>query len=208
MRTIIRNPAPPDCLTEQPAGQDWGTFMQTDCHRLVGQSLRAEQYHVCCYCESEVTETDSHIEHYIPRNGPDGDGSLTYSYRNIGASCNGGPGDNRHCGHFKGGHCDGLQFVPPDNPSTCTLFQYLESGNIIPRPTASPAEQARARYLIDLLNLNCPRLVGRRRDHARNIRKTLRDPSSTEWIVAFYLDSHENGTLRPFHSLSRTILLP
>jgi uncharacterized protein (TIGR02646 family) len=207
MRTIIRTPDPPTCLSQQPLNQDWEAFMQTDCHRLVGDSLRREQRWICCYCETEVGELDSHIEHFVPRNGPDGDSSLTYSYPNVAASCNGGATDNRHCGHFKGGRYDRHRFLPPDNPVTSALLRYLETGKVVPRSDASVQDQAKAQYLIDLLNLNCPRLVGRRRDHARSMRKTLGDPTAAQWIAGFYLQPQDDGRLRQFHSLSRTILL-
>jgi uncharacterized protein (TIGR02646 family) len=96
MRTIARNPNPPECLAEQPPGRDWYAFMQTECHRLVGESLRSEQHHLCCYCESAIAAEDSHIEHMAPRRTNPGH---DYDYANLAASCDGGTVE--HCGRFK-----------------------------------------------------------------------------------------------------------
>ena len=211
MRTIARNPNPPACLAQQPANQDWGTFMQTECHRLVGESLREEQHHVCCYCESAITPADSHIEHMVPRSANLGQ---DYDYQNLVASCDGGTVE--HCGRFKddrhqnpGFTYDPALFCIPHDPATCRLFRYLTTGAVVATPDIGAADQRKAGYMIGYLGLGCPRLTGRRRAHARQLMNTLGsnpDPAVMAWAVAYYLQPDPDGRLQSFQSLSRTIL--
>lgn len=107
MKTIYRDPNPPECLERQPENMSWDEFVGSACHGEVGESLRREQTWICCYCEFTVEDnTDSHIEHLTPRGGSAGNRNLTYRYTNLAASCNGGTAENRHCGHHKGHQCD------------------------------------------------------------------------------------------------------
>jgi uncharacterized protein (TIGR02646 family) len=211
MRTITRNLHPPACLAGQPPGQDWGTFMQTDCHRRVGESLRTEQHHVCCYCETPITAEDCHIEHMAPRSASPGH---DYNYQNLAASCGGGKIE--HCGRFKDDRhhnpacCyDAVLFCLPHDTPTCYLFRYLPNGDIVVAPDLDAADQKKAEYMIRYLGLCCPSLTGRRRKHARDLINTLGpkpDPETTTWAAEYYLHPNQDGKLQPFHSLSRTIL--
>ena len=83
MKTIIRS-AEPACLAGQPHGQDWYTFMRTQCHGDLRQNLRQEQKGLCCYCESEVEDGDGHVEHMEPRSRNQ---ARTYDYSNLAISC-------------------------------------------------------------------------------------------------------------------------
>jgi len=210
MRTITRNPNPPACLTQQPPGQKWDDF-KGDCHRQVGNSLRAEQYHVCCYCEVEITENNSHIEHMAPRSiRPD----HVYDYNNLAASCNGGWIE--HCGHFKDNRSrnpnyryDPDVFCLPHEPGTTTLFQYLPTGTVIPAPGLHGDDRQKADYMIGYLGLNCARLTGRRRAHARQLITTLGTNPATElvqWAVGYYVNPDPQNKLRQFPSLSKKML--
>jgi uncharacterized protein (TIGR02646 family) len=211
MRTITRNPDPPECLAQQPLGQTWDEFMQTECHRLVDESLRSEQHHVCCYCEAAITADGSHIEHMVPRSVNPGH---DYDYTNLAASCN--SGGVEHCGRFKddrrqnpGYRYDAALFCIPHDPDTCLLFRYLTNGDVVASPGQGEEDRQRAAYMIGYLGLSCPRLTGRRRTHARQLMNTLGpnpDPTVLEWAVEYYLQADHNGKLQSFNSLSRTIL--
>jgi uncharacterized protein (TIGR02646 family) len=213
MRTITRTTNPPVCLAQQSAGQDWYAFMETDCHNLVGDSLRDEQHDVCCYCELAIAEDDSHIEHLAPRSVDPGQ---TYDYGNLAASCNGGTVD--HCGHFKddrhrnpNSRYDVVRFCRPHDPPTSRLFRYLPNGDVAPARGLSLQEQQKAVYMIEYLGLTCSRLTGRRHAHARALIQTLgSNPADNirQWATRYYLQPDQNGKLRSFHSLSRTILAP
>jgi uncharacterized protein (TIGR02646 family) len=213
MRTITRNPNPPECLDHQPAGQGWRAFMQTQCHRMVDESLRVEQHHLCCYCETAITAEDSHIEHMVPRSTNPGH---DYDYQNLAASCDGGPVE--HCGRFKddrhqnpGFAYSTALFCTPHDPATFSLFHYLINGEVIASPDLNALQQQKANYMMGYLGLGCPRLTGRRRAHARMLIDTLGlnpDPSIRAWAVDYYLQPDQGGRLQPFNSLSRTILGP
>ena len=203
MRTITQTTTPPACLAAQPAGQSWKKFMQTPCHTLVADSLRNEQCHLCCYCEMEINETNSHIEHLVPRSQ---NAAKTYDYGNLAASCNGGTGSSRHCGHRKDNDYDQKLFVSPHSSTANSLFTYGLDGSIGPANTKSPET---ANYMCALLALNCPALKGRRREHARRLIKTLGKtptPKLIAWAHTYYLQPDASGKLQQFHSLSRTLL--
>ncbi len=211
MRTITRNPNPPACLAQQPPGQDWCTFMGTPCHQQVGESLRTEQYHVCCYCEVEIAAEEGHIEHMVPRSARPGQ---DYDYNNLAASCDGGAVE--HCGRFKddrhknpGHRYDPNRFCLPHDPSTASLFQYLPNGSVGTATGLNAQAAQRATYMIGYLGLQCARLVSRRRAHARQLIDTLGatpDPCIVTWAVNYYLNPDANGRLRQFTSLSKKIL--
>lgn len=211
MRTITRNPNPPVCLARQPSGQDWHTFMGTPCHQHVGESLRTEQHHVCCYCEVEIAENNCHIEHMVPRSVRQGH---DYDYANLAASCDGGAVE--HCGRFKddrhqnpGHRYDPVLFCTPHDPGTVRLLQYLPNGSVVSATGLSQQDAQKAGYLIGYLGLHCARLTSRRRTHARQLIDTLGstpDPDVVAWAIVYYLRPDAQGKLRQFPSLSKKIL--
>jgi len=211
MRTITRNPNPPDCLRQQPAEQDWYGFMKRPCHAEVSNSLHKEQYYLCCYCKLEIVDGDSHVEHMEPRSSNSG---RAYDYDNLSASCNGGAVE--HCGHFKDNRqknpnfrYDAARFCPPHDSGTSQLLQYLLNGDIVVAPGLGSAEREKAEYMIGYLGLACPRLSGRRRAHARSLMQTLGAspaPDLLQWAENYHLKPDENNHLKQLHSLSKTIL--
>jgi len=117
---------------------------------------------------------------------------------------------NRHCGHYKGGDYDSALFSSPHDPATVRLLRYLPDAHVEPGNSLSTEDQAKAEYLIRLLNLNCPRLVSKRHTHARQMITTLgssplRDIRS--WAEDYYLNHDASGSFKEFHSLSREVLL-
>lgn len=203
MRTITQNANPPSCLNEQPAGQDWYAFMQTPCHALTADSLLDEQHALCCYCEGDVDRGNSHVEHLVPRSREPG---RSHDYGNLAVSCNGGSGQDRHCGHRKGGDYDAALFVSPHDLMSEALFRYRKDGHIEPADTRQPN---RANYMLSLLALNCPSLTGRRNRHARQLVATLGTNPGMEllaWAHAYFLQPDDEGHLRQFHSLSKALL--
>jgi uncharacterized protein (TIGR02646 family) len=205
MKTITRS-TEPGCLAGQPHGQDWRTFMLTSCHGDLHQCLRQEQKRLCCYCELEVKDGDGHIEHMEPRSRNQ---ARTYDYSNLAISCNGG--HTEHCGHYKdnrsGYSWDVARFLPPHDPTTAGLFQYLVDGSI----RVTDRDQDKASYLIGYLGLDCPRLTDRRRAHARNLVDTLSDEPDgalVAWLQKEYLQADESNGLKQFYSLSKQILEP
>ena len=203
MRTIHRRNGP-KCLAEQPQNQDWFAFIGTPCHAGVAVILRQEQQGLCCYCEMNVNEQNSHIEHMEPRSR---NPTREYDFTNLAMSCNGG--GNQHCGHYKDNRVrnpdytwDNNRFVPPHDPMTAKLVQYLADGSVVPTEE-SPDKGS---YLVGYLGLNCPRLSNRRRDHARALIDTLGDQPETGLVIflrQYYLEADTNGRLDQFYSLSK-----
>ncbi len=190
--------------------------MGTLCHAEIGESLRREQHYLCCYCESEIADDQGHIEHMKPRSI---DPKRAYDYSNLAASCDGGAIE--HCGRFKDDskknpnfRYDNALFCPPHDPLTHQLFTYSSSyvgpssGKIDKAPDA---DKKKSDYMIGYLGLNCPRLVGRRRDHARKLINTMGtspDTALLQWAEEFYLEPDETGRLKQFYSPSKAILRP
>lgn len=205
MKRITKGPAP-NCIARGGIRQTWDQFMGSPCHIEVGIALRREQNNVCCYCEVSLHNGAWHIEHLIPR---DRDGGQTYKYSNLAASCDGHGGENLHCGHFKGRDYDALSFANMHTGSSANLFSYSIEGNISPKDDLEGAQEAKANYMIGLLNLKCTALNGHRRSHARVLIDSLGDDPTDEmldWARKYYLQPDENGNLQSFYSLSAALL--
>lgn len=205
MKTITRS-AELACVADQPQGQDWYTFMRTQCHGDLRQNLWQEQKGLCCYCELEVEDGDGHIEHMEPRSRNQ---ARTYDYSNLAISCNGG--HTEHCGHYKdnkSGHSwDARRFLPPHDPVAAELFEYLLDGSV----QATTKDPAKASYLINYLGLDCSRLTDRRRAHARMLIDILGDQLDQDlidWLRQEFLQTDANDRLKQFYSLSKQILEP
>jgi uncharacterized protein (TIGR02646 family) len=210
MRAYVKNPAPELLLSWQIGGRPWENFAHdAGAYAPVKAALRAEQQHLCCYCEARLG--DDHIEHFCPRHGLHGNASLMFDYANLGCSCNGGTDRNRHCGHYKGQQYDPRQFVTPCTENSGKLFAYTVDGDIGSVPGLEAAEQARGTYMIRTLNLDCPRLANMRRSHARTLQDAIQgmiDADAVDQIddlALAYLTPDKEGGLQPFFSLSRQL---
>ena len=121
-------------------------------------ALLEEQGGLCCYCGREATFENSHIEHFRPQSRyPD----LDIMYDNLHASCIKSPAPNsiNHCGHVKGNTFDENLYISPLDADCEERFLYTLEGEIWPKNE----HDEKAGYMIDLLNLNAPTLVGRRK---------------------------------------------
>jgi len=98
---------------------------------FVKQALIKEQGNLCCYCERQISEADSHFEHFRPIKDYD---HLSLDYENLFCSCikdrkKGGP---LHCGHLKGDWFDENMLISPLDSSCESRFKYGSTGTIIP----------------------------------------------------------------------------
>lgn len=213
MRTITRSQTPPSCLAEQERETRWGAFARSQCHGEVKRSLMEKQYFLCCYCESEIGEHNSHIEHMEPQSTSS---HRKYDYANLSASCDGGNAE--HCGHFKDDHhrnpgyrFDSQRFCPPHSSGAHRLFKYLQNGDVVPASELTEEERRMAEYMIGYLGLQSPRLAGRRRSHARQLLETLGmepQPQLTAWLRNRYLCIDHDGHLSEYNSLFKAMLQP
>ncbi|SFR38729.1 TIGR02646 family protein [Marinobacter gudaonensis] len=166
------NRTPPQ--TSEEATRRWSNFNHK---RQVMSYLLDEQYQLCCYSELRADEhgLGYHIEHVENKSQSP---RRTFDYTNLAASAL----DADRIRAFKdeqneaglaselfGGHAPGKQrsvnmqlFVSPQQNDCARFFSYLSDGRIIPAQYLNERDSARARYTIDLLNLNSPFLLAER----------------------------------------------
>ena len=158
-------------------------------------------------CRSDIIEAVNRVD------TGDGVAILTDMFggtpSNLAISCNGG--HTEHCGHYKdnksGRSWDAGRFLPPHDPETVEMFEYLLDGSV----QANAKDPRKASYLIEYLGLDCSRLTDRRRAHARNLIDTLGDQPDqalVDWLRQEYLQADGNNRLKQFYSLSKQMLEP
>ena len=163
------------------------------------EALLTEQGFLCCYCEAEVEDDNSHIEHFIPQSRGTVD---SLDYGNLLLSClkNTSRGAPRHCGKRKD-HDPGCAYHPnlllnPTDPGCEQFFGYKGDGRIFPENTLNAPQRKKAEYTIKALGLDIKKLRRERRttinailDQAqglsrrrqkRLIKKLLREPRQPE----------------------------
>ncbi|EKO3906854.1 TIGR02646 family protein, partial [Vibrio fluvialis] len=104
MRFINKGVEPPT-FTEWKnlANDDWQPSyneLSNPVKQDVYDALLKEQGFLCCYCESDISNGDYHLEHLNPQSADEGD---DLSFANFLCSClkNTSKGDPLHCGKSK-----------------------------------------------------------------------------------------------------------
>lgn len=137
---------------------NWAAFSQSANSTIkvrLSNDLLNDQGNICCYCEREISSTNSHIEHIKPKSTYPNE---TFIYSNLLSSCQ----DKNTCGHKKDNNFF-IGFVSPLYPNCQSRFTYTESGEIIPKdPNDNDAIKT-----IELLNLSDPK------GKLNNMRKTV-----------------------------------
>ncbi|MEK8017177.1 MAG: retron system putative HNH endonuclease [Candidatus Parabeggiatoa sp.] len=136
------------------------------------EALLKEQGHICCYCERALTKNNSHIEHFVPKKGPNADPNLTFEYQNLLCSCDGNAGhpENKgltHCGIRKDDWFDAALMVSPLEKDCANYFRYTTAGKIL--LTSVSEKQQAAEETINRCNLNHPILKKMRHEVLRRI---------------------------------------
>lgn len=179
------NQTPP--ATPQQATSRWSGFG----HKAnVLQSLLTEQYQLCCYSELRADQEGLgyHIEHVENKSQ---NPSRTFDYSNLAASAlrhddlprlNSGEGFGGHAAP-KQLSCDMARFITPHQPDCARFFAYLSDGRVLPANGLTPADQDRARYTIDHLNLNSPYLVNLRRQWWDELDRYYEEHTSKGWSL-------------------------
>ncbi|WP_295389194.1 retron system putative HNH endonuclease [uncultured Thiodictyon sp.] len=130
--------------------------------------LLSEQYMLCAYSEIRADQQGFgyHIEHVKPKSQFPAD---TFLYSNLVASALSSD-DLKSLldkevfgGHAKHNEYDSQRFVSCLDPECSRFFAYLSDGRVEPANGLSVDDYDRALYTRDLLNLNSPFLVNRRR---------------------------------------------
>ncbi len=131
---------------------NWKGFSGNEVYREVKEQLVNQQAQMCGYCETAITvdRRSSHIDHLRDRhNFP----REIFNYDNFIVSCQ----NTESCGHKKdNNYFDG--FVSPFDTDCQNRFTYTRNGRIIP----SDENDENAQKTIDILGLNCRKLVNRR----------------------------------------------
>ena len=183
-------------------------------HKATLQSaLLYEQYQLCCYSELRADQEGLgyHIEHVENKSQAP---ARTFDYSNLAASAL----SSDDLGHLNsaeafGGHaagkqaaCDMVLFVSCHQPDCRRFFSYLSDGRVVPSNTLEANEPARAQYTIDLLNLNSPFLVNRRRRWWDELDELYQEHHAKGWSLEDLASVDllpVNGALSRFFSLTR-----
>lgn len=209
--------------TPVQATSRWGSFG----HKAdVMANLLKEQYHLCCYSEFRADQEGLgyHIEHVENKSQ---NPARTFDYSNLAASAL-----DSHTGlkqvkqqdktkpeEVFGGHASGKRaevdlslFISCHQPDCARFFAYLpSSGEVVPREELEDADKAKARYTIQLLNLNSPFLVTRRRQWGKELQSLLDEHIQKGWSLAHLVQTDLlpiNGKLSRFFSLTRQFYGP
>ena len=209
MRHIIKKDTNPSYHLQRVRGKKWSSFYHVG---ELTEFLLKEQHCLCAYCENKLDLIGKHIEHVMPKSRFPG---KTFDYYNLVLSCLNSddltryPFYQRSCGHAPGKsdskQFDPAQFISPLNSDCIKFFSYELTGKVEPHPRCTPEEQQQAEYTINLLNLNCLRLVGERRKFINETVHILITLGNDPEALAHFADlefSQINGPClrRPFQS--------
>ena len=157
------NQTPP--ATSDQAKTRWSRFS----HKAdVTEHLLAEQYGLCAYSEVRPDQLglSTHIEHLEPKSA---NPARTFDYSNLVASALSSDDlkiiDRAEVfgGHAKLSKYDAHLFVSCLHANCARYFVYLSNGGVEPSRSLTQPEKDKAKYTIDLLNLNSPYLVNQRK---------------------------------------------
>jgi uncharacterized protein (TIGR02646 family) len=211
MIRIVKKPEP-DCLLERKecasSGKkgplSYNALSERDRILLRGALIK-EQGGLCCYCGRRIDAGNSHNEHFRPQSSYPG---LTADYENLHASClkETKSRDILHCGHAKRDKFDEARCVSPLECDCEERFLYTLEGEILPKDK----NDEKAKYMIELLNLNADPLIGRRKTVlAQFLPPDLLDSLSRDELQKLrgaYMERDENGCFQEFRQvLSRYI---
>ena len=197
MKHIVKDQNTPDFDEfKASANGDWQpTYegLRDSTKKEVKDSLMKEQGHICCYCERELSDNDSHIEHFKPRSGEDVD---PLDYANMLCSCQNQlkQGEPRHCGHLKGDWFDDQLIVSPLDPDCEEHFAYTEDGEIQPATKSDDA----ARMMIKKMGLNIPKLIAFRKKAIEAFSDEDLSEQERSQFVSGYLIKNTDGMFGEF----------
>jgi len=170
-----------------------------DVCQALKRALFDDQGHICCYCGRRIVDSDSHIEHLVPRSPKTGNPSLTFSWENLLASCQANlvRGDPIHCGIKKGDWYDAALMVSPLSTDCEPRFHYELDGRI----RASSDVDGAAAETIRRLDLDGPRLRALRKGAMEGLFDDLEhalEPEEYEKLALAYQQRNSHGKYEPF----------
>ena len=157
--------------------------------KALKDSLLAEQKYICCYCECRVSEANSHIEHFRPKD-PAQFPHLQLEYNNLLASCTKKPigSPDEHCGHKKSNFFS-TDLVSPLETDCSDHFTYKMDGTIT-------GVDQRGKVTVEKLHLDSALLDNQRKNLIDDF-LDINDDAALEAEIIAHLD--ESGpVLREF----------
>ncbi len=159
----------------------------------VKTALMEEQGYICCYCERELDNEDSHIEHIIPQSE---NSSAALDFSNMACSCQKPKikGLPLHCGNKKDNWYEANSFVSPLDHDCERCFAFTGDGHIHPAEHRKEA----AKETISHLGLDIPKLVALREAAIAPFQdESLTSDEAQEFAVK-YLERTPKGTFNEF----------
>ena len=208
---LTRANANPPTTAETARGR-WGSFSP---HKAtVMNSLLSEQFKLCCYSELRADRDGIgyHIEHVEPKSA---NPKRTFDYSNLTASALdsetdlaafAASGHEVFGGHAKKSKYDKKRFISPLQADCARFFFYLSDGRVVPREGLRASEKDRAEYTIDLLNLNSPYLVERRKQWWDELDELFEEHVQKNWELSHLAATDlvpVRNELSPFFSMTR-----
>lgn len=151
--------------TAQPnASFTWVQYQGTPCNHLILEALEPLTQNHCAFCDAHALGVASRqtIEHFRPKSTHP---HLAYAWANLFLCCD-------VCQQAKGDTFSRLLLKPDvlDYRFERYFIYRYRTGEILPNPAASPAEQTRAAETIEVFKLNTPkRKWQRRHEHKRGL---------------------------------------
>lgn len=186
----------------------WGNFGRKEETR---HACWHEQFGLCAYSELRLDNNDlgMHLDHVEPKSVTQ---SRTFDHANLllcaisSDKLSGMVRAEVFGGHFRGDRWSPGDFINPLWPDCRRFFHYASTGEVEPANRLSADDARKARYTIDVLNLNAPILIARRRvwltELEQEIDKLLEFPQALACFAEAELCDTARG-LRPFHSAVR-----
>ena len=204
MKKITKSPEPKpftdwksqDRMAHQP---NWNRVPGPIKGTVHGALLR-EQGFLCCYCEANITQGNSHVEHFRPKGIGEFE-HLQLSYDNLLCSCirDSKHGAPLHCGHLKGSWFDNELLVSPLAEDCENRFRFTANGDVL----AHDNDMA-AKTTIKRLGLDIPKLRALRRAALETMMDANLSASDIETLLA---TKKEDGSFLEFHTTVRQVLL-
>lgn len=174
---VIKKYSQPNSLIKYKKSEKYPTYetVPTNIKNDIKQQLIEEQGYICAYCMKRIKKDDtSTIEHYIPRNGKNGNPDKQLDYNNLLAVCDGNRGSkNLTCDASKGSD---LITVNPLSETSVQQIKYKSDGTIYSN------NQAINHDLDITLNLNYITIKSNRKSALDILKKKLINAKNTgDW---------------------------
>lgn len=183
----------PECFVEATSTFDndtqWNEFQNPEKTQTKQHILDNEQDGLCIYCERDVEEDSTRLEHIKPQKDYPEE---RFNYNNLVISCSGKDYCSNEtlahqdfyidsCDHYKDKHYDETQFLDPTQEQHIDTYFCFDYDNGAISSCSSEEIPNKVKYMIDLLNLDNPSLRNERVNAKRALLKNLYKQPKTLW---------------------------